>query len=201
MAVSDISIANRALQKLGATAITSLDEANAKARAMNLALEPVRRAELRRRRWRFAIKRVTLPALADAPDSGYDRQFQLPNDYLRLIEGGDLQSCADLSDYRSGGNALYSVEGGRLLTNLPAPLSIRYIADITDASLFDAAFVESFATRLALETCEPITESSSKKADLDADYRRAIREAAAANAFEKASESVADDTWVTARAQ
>ena len=201
MAVSDISICNRALQKLGAVAITSLDDENVKARAMRLAFEPIRRAEIRRRRWRFAIKRVTLPALSAAPDSDYAYQYQLPNDYLRLIEGGDLRTCADLTDYRNGIEGLYSVEGGLLLTNLGAPLSIRYLADITDASLFDSAFVESFAARLALEACEAITESSSKKNDLVADYRYCIREASAANAFERASEAVADDTWIMSRAQ
>jgi hypothetical protein len=201
MAVSDVSISNRALQKLGAGLIVSLDDDNAKGRAMNLAFEPVRRAELRRRRWRFSIKRTTLAALADAPDSDYAYQYQLPNDYLRLIEGGDICATADLADYRGGVEGLYSVEGGLLLTDLPAPLSIRYIADITDASLFDSAFVESFATRLALECCEVITESSSKKEDLDKDYRRSIREAVTANALEVASQAVADDSWVMARTQ
>lgn len=200
MAVSDISICNRALQKLGATAITSLDESNVKARVMKLAYEPVRRAELRRRRWKFSIKRVSLAALTEAPDSDYARQFQLPNGFLRLIEGGDITSAADLTDYR-GSAPLYSIEGGRLLTNLPAPLAIRYLADITDASLFDSAFVESFSARLALETCEAITESSSKKQDLMMDYRLSIKEASAANAFEKASESIADDSWIIARTQ
>lgn len=199
MATSDVSICNRALQKLGAQAIVSLDDNNARGRAMALAFEPVRDAELRRHRWRFAIKRVSLPALADAPDSGYTYQYQLPNDFLRLIEGGDIGGQADLSDYRGLSSAAYSVEGRALLTNYGAPLAIRYIARITDASLFDSAFVESLACRLALETCEQITESSQKKSDLLLDYRLSVREAIRANALEVASESIADDTWVLAR--
>ncbi len=200
MATSDVSICNRALQHLGASAIISLDDNNVRGRAMNTAFEPVRDAELRRRRWRFSIKRTSLPALSDAPDSGYAYQFQVPNDYLRLIEGGDIRSLPDLSDYRSLSSETFSLENGKILTDLAAPLSIRYIARITDASLFDAAFVEALSARLAYETCEQITESSQKKNDCLTAYRLAIREAVGANALEVASSSIADDTWITARA-
>ncbi|MES1993135.1 MAG: hypothetical protein V4457_05915 [Pseudomonadota bacterium] len=201
MAVSDVSICNRALNKMGAGKIVSLSDENEKARVLNTAYDPVRRAELRRRRWRFSIKRVSLPALADAPDSDFAHQYQLPSDYLRLIEGGDILSLTDLSDYRTSSSEAYSVEGRKILTNFGAPLHIRYIRDVTDASLFDSAFVESFASRLAYECCERITESDSKNAALLQDYRLSIREAALANALEVASASVGDGEWVVARTQ
>lgn len=196
---SDVSICNRALQKLGAASITSLDDNNVRGRAMNLAFEPVRDAELRRHRWRFAIKRTSIARLVAAPDSGFSYQYQVPNDFLRLIEGGDIASTADLSDYRGVSGAAYSVENGRILTNYSSPLAIRYIARITDASLFDSAFCEALSARLAVETCETITESTQKKADLFRDYQVAIREAVRANSLEVASEAIADDTWVLAR--
>jgi hypothetical protein len=199
MSVSDVSICNRALQILGATAITSLTDNNGKARALNLAFEPVRRAELRRRRWGFAIKRTSLPALSSTPDSDYAHQYQLPNDCVRLVAGGDLTSAADSSDYRCPTAGLYVVEGKRILTNLPAPLAIRYLADITDAASFDSAFVEALAARLAVECCEAITESSQKLQDARLAYRLAIREAGMANAFEKSPEYMAEDSWVTSR--
>lgn len=202
MAVSDVSICNRALQKLGSTTrLTSLDDDNSKARALKLAYEPVRRAELRKRVWRFAIARDSLPALAEEPDSDYDLQYELPNDYLRLLPGGDLQTTSSLSDYRDGVEGLYSVEGHQILTNIEAPLSIRYLRDVTDAASFDSCFVELLAAALALECCEEITESASKKQELRQDYMQCMRDAARANAFEKASEQPQDDTWVTARQQ
>lgn len=202
MSVSDVSICNRALQKLGSTSqITSLDDNTTQARAMRLAYEPVRRAELRRRRWWFAIVRTSLAALAATPDSDYDYQYELPNDYLRLLPGGDLRTTAALADYRDGVEGLYSVEGHQILTNLGAPLAIRYLRDVTDAASFDTAFVEVLAARLAVECCEVITESGSKKEDLRADYRLCVAEAARANAFEKASEQPQDDTWIMSRTQ
>lgn len=199
MTVSAVSICNRALHKLGTGTITDLTDNSEKARVMNVAYEPVRDAELRRHRWRFAIKRTSLAALADTPDSDYEYQYQVPGDFLRLIEGGDIVSLADLSDYRSLSSAAYSLEGRTILTDLGAPLAIRYIARIEDTTLYDSCFVESLAARLAFETVERITESSQKKSDLMVDYRESIKEAIRANALERAAEGIADDTWVLAR--
>jgi len=201
MSTSETLICSRALQKLGADPIQALTDNLDRARAMNTAYASVRDAELRRRRWKFSIKRASLPALAAAPDSDFSYQYQVPNDFLRLIEGGDIVSLPDLSDYRSMSSELWSVEGRRILTDLGAPLRIRYIAQITDVSMFDSTFCESLSSRLAYECCEKITQSSSKKADLIADYRMSIREAIQANALERAPNSIADDSWVMARLQ
>lgn len=197
--MSEVDICNAALAKLGAESILTRNDNNNRARVVNGRYDSVRDAELRRHRWRFAIKRVSLPALAVAPDSDYARQFQLPNDFLRLIEGGDIKSAADLGDFRSTDSSLYSVEGRTLLTSLPAPLSIRYIAQIVDDGIFDAAFREALASRLAYECCKKITGNENEKAGCMDDYRNSIREAIRANALEVAPEQPADDSWVMAR--
>lgn len=199
MATSEVSIINSALIKLGEeTIIARTDETN-RARVMNSRFDQVRDAELRRRRWRFAILRTSLPALSAEPDSDFGRAFQVPNNFIRLIEGGDLRQEVDLSDYRTRSSQLYSLENGKILTDLPAPLAIRYIARITDPALFDAAFAEALASRLAFECCKRITDSDAGKNVAWGDYRAAIREAIAANAIENPAESIADDTWVMAR--
>ena len=198
---SEVSIANRALQMLGSDPIISLTQDNKRARTLQIAFAPVRDAELHRRNWRFAIKRDTLAALASAPDSGFAYQYQVPNDYLRLLSGGDLVPLADLSDYRSAPAALYAVEGDRILTDVGAPLSIRYVARISDASKFNASFAEALAARLAWECCEAITQSDSKQQLAERRYTVAMREARRANAFEVPTEAIADDSWILARAQ
>lgn len=199
MPASTISICNRALQILGADSIINLQEDNNRTRALNIAYDSVRDAELQRRRWRFAIKRTSLPALSTAPDSDYARAFQLPNDYLRLIPGGDLRSLADMSDFRSTSSSLYSIEGLQILTDLSAPLSIRYLARITDAAIYNASFAEALAARIAHACCERITQSDSKQQLAWGVYKASIKEATLANAIEGAPESVADDTWVMSR--
>ena len=198
--MSEVSICNAALLKLGAELILTRADGNNRARAMNARYEDVRDAELRRRRWRFSFKRAELPALTETPLSDFDLQYQLPVDFLRLIEGGDIVAVPDLSDFRSGGgDELYSIEGDKILTNLAAPLRIRYIARISDTALMDPTFREAFASRLALENCERITQSDSKKESCRQDYKDAVREAVRANALEAAPRSTADAEWVAAR--
>lgn len=198
---NEVSIANRALQILGDNPILSLSEDNKRARVLRVAFEPVRDAEIDRRNWRFAIKRVSIAALAETPDSDYAYQYRVPNDYLRLLTGGDLIPLADLTDYRSAPSALWSIEGDRILTDVGAPLSIRYIARITDASKFSASFAEALSARLAWECCDAITQSDSKQQLCERRYTMAIREARRANAFEVPTHSIADDSWMIARAQ
>lgn len=198
--MSEVSIINAALTKLAEDTIEARADNNERARVMNQRYDGVRDAELRRHRWRFSIKRESLAALAAAPDSDYERKFQVPNDFLRLIEGGDIASLPDLSDYRSAESALYSLEGREILTNLSAPLAIRYVAQITDTAIFDSAFSEALASRLAFECCKRITGNENEKAGCWEDYKNAIREAVRANALELAPQSQADDTWVIARA-
>lgn len=200
--MSEVAICNAALVKLGADRIIALTENNNRARTMSERYAAVRDAELHRHRWKFSIKRTTLPALAAAPDSDYSRQFELPDDYLRLIEGGDIFDAPDLSDYRgTTAGQLYSVEGRQILTSLAAPLSIRYIARITDTALFNPSFTEMLASRLADECCERITQSDSKRQLAKADYAQALKEALRANALEAPPQYIADDTWLSCRSQ
>jgi hypothetical protein len=199
--MSETSICNAALSKLGAEPILALTDNNNRGRTMNARYAGVRDAELRRHRWKFSITRDSLAALASTPDSDFGHAFQLPNDFLRLIEGGDIQSFADLSDFRTGESALYSIEGRTILTSLAAPLRIRYIAQVADTALFDSCFVEALASRLAYECCKKITGNENEKESCWADYKNALTEAKRANALEGAPQQLADDSWVLARAR
>lgn len=197
-----IVMVNAALRKIGADRILSLDQDSNSARIMRERYLSVLAAELHRNRWKFSIQRTSLPALSSSPVSDYANQYQLPIDYLRLIEGGDIADTADLSDYRGfPGSPLYSVEGLKILTNLRPPLLIRYIAMVTDTSLYNPSFKEAYSSRLAWEVCEAITQSDSKRQLAWGDYQNAIREAKRANAIEAPASSMADSAWVLARSQ
>lgn len=199
---TDVSIANEALTILGADTIQNLNDDLKNARAINAVFEQVRQSELRAHRWRFSITRKSIAALSSTPDSDYSYEYQVPNGFLRLIEGGDIVSVVDLSDFVYGaGQALYSLEGRRILTNLSSPLAIRYIQDVTDASQFDACFARVFAAELAYTTCYRITNGTTKQQLARVRKREALRDARRANALEVATQSVADDSWMIARTQ
>jgi len=194
-----IEIVNRALFKLGALPLASMGDNNKQARIMSGLWDTVRRAELRRHFWSFALRRAALPALAQAPAWGYARAYQMPADCLRVAQVGEWQSSPSEADYRNMDDSPYAIEGGMLLTDLAAPLRIRYVADVSDPGAFDALFVEALAAKLAYEACEGITQANEKKNVSSADYQAAIRAASLVNAIEKPSQGIADDAWITTR--
>lgn len=196
---SNVEIANRALTKIGTRRITALDENTKEGRDVRSMFAIVRDAELRARNWRFAIKRAQLNALAAAPLFGFDYQYRPPADCLKLIEVGQYYPGADLSDYVESDTSSYAYENGVILTNEAAPLNLRYVARIEDPSLFDALFVEMFACRLAMELCESITQSGSKREQAAREYQVALGEATRSNAIEKPPTKLADDTFIMAR--
>lgn len=200
---SQADICNLALSFLGAGTITAITDNTTAARVLTAEYPFVRDSELRARRWRFSIKRTTLAALSTAPASGpYNTQFQLPVDCLAVLMAGDGWPGADLSDYRSSPSTDgYVVEGNQILTNLPAPLSLRYTAQITDTGTFDACFVNAFAAMLAWKCCERITQSGDKRKLAITEYDQAIKAGYRANAIEKIPEFPADDSWIMARSQ
>lgn len=196
---SQTEICNRAVTKLGAARITSITENSKSARVMNALWDTVRRAELRRRIWKFATVRTTLPAVSPAPAWGYNTACQLPADFLRLVQVNDTFAVPALTDYRDQDDSAYQIENGQILTVYNAPLKIRYVQDVTDTGRFDALFVEVMASKLAYEACEEITQSLSKRQQAAEDYKQAMRDATLAGAIERAPQGFPDDSWMLIR--
>ncbi len=187
---SNVGIANRALQLLGAKRIVSLTEDSRNARSINSCFEAIKLAELRKHPWSFAIKRASLAASATAPLFGRSTSYPLPADFVRLLPPDNELNFNTLD---------WQIEGKNIITNDTAPLEIRYIYDVTDPNEMDSLFREVFAAKLAEVTCEEITQSNAKQATAQASYKDIIAEAKRMNAIEKTSENPPEDSWVTVR--
>lgn len=196
---SQIEIANRALTKLGVARIISLQDDNEQARALNSMISLVTDSELRSNTWNFSVKRASLAALVTTPAFDYAREFQLPSDCLKLLWCGDVYPGPNLGDYRNAPDAEYVIEGRKILTNLGAPLKLRYVAQVTDPTLFDALFAEALACKLAVECAESLTGSSTSRQLAWQEYDKAIRKAKRADAIEMPSQAIADDSWMLVR--
>lgn len=190
---SEVSIANRALTKLGADRILLLSDETQSARTINSMFYDVRDAEIRRYTWKFSIKRASLVALVDAPAWGYDYQYPLPSDYLGLVQVGEFYVRP------RDRKAPWSVEGPNLLCDFEAPLNIRYKSRVENAALFDPLFVEVFACKLAMESCEALTQSSTKADAAAQAYKFALSEAARQDALENPPEEFAWGSFLDAR--
>ena len=196
---SVIQVANRALLKLGAALIISLDDNRKQARVISSCFDDLRDAELRARRWQFAVKRAYLPALFAAPAFGFSYQYPLPADFLRLDMIDDRYPDTVMDNYIGAETAEYAIEGNAILTSIESPLAIRYGARIEDASQWDALFREALACRIAAECCEALTQSDNKRQLAWKERQQAITEAVRVGAIERPPQMPPDDNLIISR--
>lgn len=187
---SEVEICNRALQKLGAKRIISLSDDSVNARACNVAYVPVRDALLEDHFWRFAIERAELAADAMTPAWGRANSFQLPSDYICLAPSYPEDNFNSKD---------WVIEGLKILTDDTAPIYIRYVKRVTDPNAMTSLFREMLSTELAFELCEELTQSNTKKAQLEKDKIVLMRRAKRSNAFQQTSAVPPEDTWITVR--
>jgi hypothetical protein len=187
---SVVQICNRALQKLGSKRITDIEEDSVEARSCNVLYEDLRDAELRAHPWNFAIARSEIAADSETPDWGRANSFTLPADFLFLLE-----------DYPEDNSLIkdWQIEGRKILTDDDAPIQIRYIKIVTDPNEMDPLFREALATKMAIELCEELTQSNTKKEGLKDDYKEIISQARKRNAIENVAAEPPTDIWLTAR--
>lgn len=185
---SYVAIANRAAVLIGtASRLTDPTDDTPLGRAVSAVYEIERKAALRAGAWNFAIKRKALPALVAAPAFGFARAFEVPPDFLKLIE------------VRGIDRARYQIEGRKILSDAAAPLQIRYLADIREPALFDASFTECFAIRIAITIGNQIAGSSFDEGLNWQKYRLALRDAGRNDALENPGIEQEESDWLLAR--
>jgi hypothetical protein len=190
VADSEVAIANRALDALGASPITSLADDTAAAGACKRNLPIARDYVLRSYPWNCATRRASLPALVRGPAFGFAQAYQLPADCLRVIAMQD--------DVLYGQR--WRIEGGQLLTDVGAPLLLRYIARVEDVSQWDAMLADVIAAKLAASIAFTITSSASLAAQMLQAYQQMHAEARRMDAREASQdEGTTADLWTNAR--
>lgn len=193
MAVSDVEVANYALSKLGTSRIESFSQDTPNARTMNSVFQKIKTSILRSYRWNFATRRAVLAAHVSQTDWGSLNRFPLPSGFLRLIFDDETGQHVDWRIESDSTDTLFVV------TTDAAPLYIKYIHDVTSPALYDSLFVEALACKLAMETCQEITGSNTKKESLREDFRQAINEAKQVGSMESTADEFPEDDWLAAR--
>tara|TARA_R110002051_G_scaffold147681_2_gene220452 strand:+ start:4541 stop:5254 length:714 start_codon:yes stop_codon:yes gene_type:complete len=158
MAQSATDIANYALGRLGTKRIADIEATGEKsARNAKLHYDQARREVLRAHRWNFALRRAELSRMTVDPVYGYDAQYKLPEDYIRLAEVNDN------ANWDSARADWFEIEDhedyGLVLLTDETSIRIRYIADITSVKRFDPLFVEALSIKLAGKMARAITGS------------------------------------------
>lgn len=183
--LSEVSICNSALIKIGHERINSLSE---QTKAANLCAERypfVRDEVLREHPWNFAIKRAEFAQLVSTPAFGYQYEYQIPSDCLRIWQPEEPE-------------VVFSVEGGKVLTD-EGSFKCRYIARVTNTALFDRSFAEALAFRLAADVGYSITQSTQLQQAMLAMYEMKLKIARSMDAQEGTPEDLIEDNWIKRR--
>lgn len=185
MTVTPVGIANSALIKVGADRISSLTEDTRRAQLVNAIYEFVRDEVMGAHPWNFSIKRATLAPTSTAPEFGYDYEFDIPNDCLRILVVND-----DSYDWIS--------ESNKILTD-ESSCEVTYIFRNEDESTWDNRFAEAFAWRLARELAYALTQSAALVEVCDKAYQRSISEARSIDGAEGIMKKLEADDWTDSR--
>lgn len=185
---SYVAIANLAATTIGTAArLTTPSDDTTLSRAVASVWEIERQAALRDGAWNFAMKRVELPALKDAPAFQFSARFQLPADCIRLIEIYELARDE------------WQLEGRAINADHAGPLRIRYLADIKEPAEFDPLFAKAFALRIACAIGNRIAGSTFKEELNWEKYRQSLAEARRVDAMENPPIGPAPDSWIEDR--
>ena len=185
MAITDVTICNSALTKVGAQRISALSDNNDRARLCTEQYDKNRQNLLVSHPWKFARDRVALSASITAPAYGWAYKFPLPSDCLRV-----WGTSTEPDDWTTEGRFLFSNS---------SEISINYIKDLTDESLFTPSFAEALACMIAEDISYALTKSSSLLENLQKKTKAAIAFARNQNGQEGVGDRIYADTWLNAR--
>lgn len=194
------SVVNNALRRLGAVQISSIDADVEQARQASAVYDNVVRSELEAHCWFFAKKMAKLPASAVAPEYKYALAYPLPNDFIRLVELEGKWAFSTIRGPDANPIPLYDLVGRTLMTDLPAPLTVMYIQDVSaDPTVWSPLFVNVVASALALELAMSLTKSQ-EQVDLCAKrYQSDLDRARKSNAIQRPPQPMPDNSWVLVR--
>ena len=167
---SVVQICNSALNQLGASSITALTDDSKNARLCNERYTTIRDAVYRSHPWNCLIKRVQLAQDSDTPAWGFDYQYTLPADCLRIL---------GIKDYNSD----YKVEGRKLLIS-ESSVYLIYLAQITDVNELDVLLRETISAHLAQDIAYAITANLQVAKLMAEKYQAKLSEARHADSSE-----------------
>jgi hypothetical protein len=187
-----ISICSAALLQLGKSPISSFAAPGDTARLCANLYPLERDSILRENDWNCAIKRDILAPLSTTPSFGFTAQFALPSDFLRMIQVGDyyvgMPECQR-----------FKVEGRKILAS-GTVLPIVYVYRNDQEETWDAKLIELMTARMLWKLAYPVTQSTSLRDELKAEYFAMAKAARAIDAQENPSEELsADFSLITGR--
>jgi hypothetical protein len=154
---SAVSIANMALDLIGATPIMALTEDNPRAQICNRNYAEVLREVEEASNWNFLKRGGTLALVSPQPDElfGWDYVYGLPVGILRVIKvNGDL--------FTGEPSELWEIQNNRLYADADT-VALEYTVYDADSSKFGSQFAAAVATLLAARIAGGLTQDGGQR--------------------------------------
>lgn len=195
--VMNTEIANWALIKIGESPISSTNQ-QPLGKILDIVYDEVRLQLLSSYPWRFAIKRTTLPHLAEESDNPrFKYKFSLPSDCLLLRGISESHHSADLRDYKIDSGTRYEIAGKEIYAHTDT-LYIVYIADV-DATFYTHNFKEAFANKLAAELSIKVHQNLNLVELYEQKFQMSLQQAIQHNEIEADTEEMPENSWLAIR--
>lgn len=147
LAISEVSVSNLALVKLGQETISSLSQDTKQARVVNAVFEMCRNEVLEAHDWYFARKTVELASIDEEDTLNiWQYVYELPADWIKMIKGEDDKQEFEIRD-------------GYLMAD-DEPLKIVYTFENTNPQQWSYSFAQCLSWRVAAETAYAFTQSN-----------------------------------------
>ena len=186
MANTLLQIVNDALVQLGERPITALDGSSHPARIANEQWPKVRDEVLRMHPWRSAIAREKLAPMSASPAFGYDNQFQLPSDFVKLVRLYDHDEQA------------FRRNGDKILSDADS-LKMIYIARPEDPASLDPLLQSAMAAQLGVRIAMALNRSVERVSMMRQLFDERLREARFQDAADSPGEELElDSSWLEA---
>ena len=156
---SKIGIWNAAVDLLKEAPIDNVTDDRPMAKWLSRNYDQKRDYLLERLNWKFAMKRAAIAASTEVPAWGWSYRYPLPDDCLKVIPptyDGTFMGKPIPYEIESDVNGRTAI-----MTDVQAPLRIRYIRRVTVEGQFSNGFCELFAARLAAEMCHWVSGKAS----------------------------------------
>lgn len=188
-----LQIYNQALLNVGQEPLVTLDDDVESRRILDIAWAGATEQALNEGDWNFAKKTVLLTASASPPSVGFAYAFDYPADWLRTVWiSPDRRTGYGYTDYEDAGG-LISAGNGSLYLN--------YIsnASLATPAVWPVMFWKYVAWRLAYETVEKLTNSTTKMQQLEKPMKEALSYARNIDARNEQNKVIASGSWMRSR--
>lgn len=187
MSATSVSVCSNGLLLLGAKPFSDFSEQQDHVTLCANLFPSVRDTVLRAHSWNCATKRVLLSPLTSAPAFDFQREFQLPSDWLRTLQVG----------YK-GNTAPYRSEGRKILSNQSA-LPLVYVFRNDIPGTWSTNLVHVMELAMAASLAYAVTSSTSLAQLKAQEYKDALKVAKAIDGQDDPPEEFEEGSFVESR--